>query len=67
MTANRVAEHHHQTFEGIRHFDVDGNEFWLARQLATVLDYSQYRHFQPVIARARDACRNSDQAHRRPF
>lgn len=62
MTANRVAEHHHQTFEGIRHFDVDGNEFWLARQLATVLDYSQYRHFQPVIARARDACRNSDQA-----
>jgi len=29
------------------------------KQLAKVLEYSEYRHFQPVIERAKDACRNS--------
>jgi DNA-damage-inducible protein D len=49
------------TFDGIRHRDENGNEYWLARQLARVLEYSQYRHFLPVLERAREACRNSDQ------
>lgn len=61
MTNKRVAEKHHATFEGIRHFDEDGAEFWLARQLAVVLDYSQYRHFLPVIERAKEACGHSGQ------
>jgi DNA-damage-inducible protein D len=62
MTNKRIAQQHHATFEGIRQFDADGNEFWLARQLAKVLEYSEYRHFLPVIERAREACRNSGQA-----
>jgi len=62
MNSKRVAEHHHTTFESIRHFDEGGAEFWLARQLAVVLDYSQYRHFLPVIERAKDACRQSGQS-----
>ena len=37
------------------------NEYWNARQLAVVLEYSQYRHFLPVIERARQACCNSGQ------
>ena len=61
MTDKSVAQQHHATFESIRKVDDEGNEFWLARQLATVLDYSQYRHFQPVIERAKEACRNSGQ------
>lgn len=60
MTDNKLS-HHHITFENIKHVDADGNEFWLARQLARVLEYSQYRHFLPVIARAREACGNSGQ------
>ena len=59
MANKRVVNEHHQTFESIRQFDEEGNEFWLARQLAKVLEYSEYRHFQPVIERAKDACRNS--------
>jgi len=59
MTEKRIVEQHHETFEGMRQFDADGNEFWLARQLAKVLEYSEYRHFQPVIERAKEACRNS--------
>ncbi len=62
MTEKQIAEKHHATFEGLRHFDEYGNEFWLARQLAKVLEYSEYRHFLPVIERAREACRNSGRA-----
>ena len=60
MTAKRIVKQHHDTFEGIRQLDADGNEFWIARQLAKVLEYSEYRHFQPVIERAKESCRNSD-------
>jgi DNA-damage-inducible protein D len=62
MTDKRIAKQHHATFESIRHFDESGQEFWLARQLAEVLNYSQYRHFLPVIDRAKEACRNSGQS-----
>ena len=61
MTDNRVTRQHHATFEGIRHVGENGSEFWLARALAKVLDYSEYRHFLPVIERAREACKNSEQ------
>lgn len=61
MTSKQVTNQHHATFEGIRHIDEEGNEYWLARQLAVVLDYSQYRHFLPVIERAQEACRKSNQ------
>lgn len=59
MTDQRIVDQHHATFESIRQIDDEGNEFWLARHLAKVLEYSEYRHFQPVIERAKEACRNS--------
>jgi DNA-damage-inducible protein D len=60
MTEKHITEKHHATFDGLRHFDEDGNEFWLARQLGKILGYSEYRHFLPVVERARLACRNSE-------
>lgn len=62
MTRSPVADQHHATFEGLRQLDEAGNEFWLARPLAKVLDYSEYRHFLPVIERAREACAKSSQS-----
>ena len=62
MPDKPIVEQHHATFESIRQFDAAGHEFWLARPLARVLDYSEYRHFLPVLERAREACRNSRQA-----
>jgi DNA-damage-inducible protein D len=62
MTNKRILEQHHATFDGIRQQDEEGNEFWNARQLAVVLEYSQYRHFLPVLERAKEACRNSGQS-----
>ncbi len=62
MIDKRIIDQHHEIFESIRQSDEEGSEFWLARQLAKVLEYSEYRHFQPVIERAKEACRNSGQA-----
>ena len=59
MTEKRIANQHHLTFEGIRQLDSGGNEYWSARKLGKVLDYSEYRHFLPVIERAREACLKS--------
>jgi DNA-damage-inducible protein D len=60
MTEKQIRQHQ-ATFDSIRRQDDGDNEYWLARQLAKVLEYSQYRHFLPVLERAREACRNSGQ------
>jgi DNA-damage-inducible protein D len=62
MTNKHISEQHHATFDSIRQQDNDGNEYWNARQLAVVLEYSQYRHFLPVLERAKEASRNSGQS-----
>lgn len=50
------------TFERIKRTNSAGAEFWSARELARVLEYSEFRHFLPVVEKAREACLNS--AHR---
>ena len=48
-----------QTFEDIKHLTEDGLEFWYARELQTVLEYTQWRNFESVIDKAKIACINS--------
>ena len=48
-------------FEQIKETDENGNEFWGARKLSKILEYSEFRHFLPVIERAKEACLNSEQ------
>ncbi|PTS87325.1 DNA damage-inducible protein D, partial [Flavobacterium sp. HMWF030] len=48
-------------FEQIKEIDEDGNEYWGARKLSKILEYSEFRHFLPVIERAKEACKNSNQ------
>lgn len=59
MTDKRIVEQHHQTFEGIRQFDADGSEFWLARNLQPLLDYAAWDKFGRVLEKAMEACRQS--------
>ena len=47
-------------FEQIKHIDENGIEYWSAREMAKVLEYSEYRHFLPVIEKAKEACANSN-------
>ena len=48
-------------FEQIKVTDEFGNEYWGARQLAKVLEYTDFRNFQSVINKAKEACLNSGQ------
>ena len=56
-----IEKQHNSIFEQIRRIDENGNEFWSARDMAKVLEYSEYRHFIPVIEKEKEACRNSGQ------
>ena len=47
-------------FESIKHTDENGVEFWYARELMVVLEYKQWRRFEQVIERAKEACKNSN-------
>ena len=49
-------------FEQIKEVDENGNEYWGARKLSKILEYSEFRHFLPVIERAKEACVNSNYA-----
>ncbi|MEP7128708.1 MAG: DNA damage-inducible protein D [Chitinophagales bacterium] len=46
-------------FEQIKKLGENKNEYWTARDLSAVLEYSEYRHFKPVIDKAKEACKNS--------
>lgn len=56
---NELSKQHTTLFESIKEIDENGNEFWGARKLSKVLEYSEFRHFLPVIIRAKEACANS--------
>lgn len=47
-------------FENIKHIDENGNEYWLARELQKVLNYSQWRRFDEVMEKARISCQLSN-------
>jgi DNA-damage-inducible protein D len=48
-------------FEQIRRQDNDGSDFWSSRDLARILDYVDYRNFEQVLAKAKQACLKSGQ------
>ena len=53
-------EINYNMFENIKHTDEYGCEYWYARELQTILDYTEWRKFSAVIEKAIMACSNSD-------
>ncbi len=53
---------HGSVFESIKKINEQRMEYWSARELSRIFGYSEYRHFVPVIAKAKDACINSGHA-----
>lgn len=49
----------YQRFEDIKHTTEDGGEYWLARELHPVLEYTEWRNFSKVIDRAMLSCKTS--------
>ena len=52
---SEITTYNEQIFEDIKHINDDGQEYWLARELQTVLDYTQWRRFSDTIERAKTA------------
>ena len=52
--------YNNKTFEDIKHINEFGIEFWYARELMIILEYSKWENFERVINKAKDACKNSD-------
>ena len=48
-------------FEKIKRISEDGYEYWSARDLYKLLEYSEYRHFLPVIDKVREALISLDE------
>ena len=57
--SNEIMRYSEETFESIKHVDEYGHEFWYARELQRVLEYTQWRRFADAIERAKLACSNS--------
>ena len=57
---NELENYTNDTFEGIKHVDGDGTEFWYARELQKVLGYSKWQNFKKIIEKAMISCKNSE-------
>lgn len=56
---NNLEKYSNATFESIKHINEDGVEYWLARELSSVLCYADWRNFENAVFKAMDACKTS--------
>ena len=47
-------------FEEIKHIDENGVEFWYARELMTILEYTNWRNFEKLINKSITSLENSN-------
>jgi DNA-damage-inducible protein D len=58
MPTNDASSGHISPFESIKHTDEYG-EYWSARELAKVLEYTSWQHFAEAVERAKVSCATS--------
>lgn len=58
---NTLPSSPNQNFEKIKKLDENGVEYWEARELMPLLEYTEWRNFTSVIFKAQQACKNSGQ------
>ena len=56
---NDITTYNEKIFEDIRHINEYGEEFWYARELQGVLEYTKWSNFCKVIEKAKIACKNA--------
>ena len=59
MKMDNIKNEEYKTFEDIKHIDENGIEYWYARKLQIVLQYTRWEKFSNVIEKAKNACKNS--------
>ena len=50
---NEIKEYTEKVFEDIKHIDENGVEFWYARELMPILQYSNWQNFEKIINKAK--------------
>ena len=60
MILLKKIDKNNKSFEDIKHIDENGVEFWYARELMPVLQYSNWQNFEKTINKAKMSCQNSD-------
>ena len=53
-------ERNNKSFEDIKHTDENGVEFWYARELMPILQYSNWQNFEKIVNKAKISCENSN-------
>ena len=56
----KKVEKTNKSFEDIKHIDESGVEYWYARELMPILQYSNWQNFEKIIDKAKMSCQNSD-------
>lgn len=49
-----------KNFEDIKHITEDGIEYWYARELMWVMEYTKWENFKKVIGKTMTTCKNSE-------
>jgi DNA-damage-inducible protein D len=62
MDSREIEKKSNETFGSIRKVAGNGQEFWSARELQPLLEYSSWDKFKRVISKAMTACEKSGQA-----
>jgi DNA-damage-inducible protein D len=57
---NELKEYTEKMFEDIKHIDENGDEYWNARELMPLLEYTEWRKFKGVIIKAIINCKSSN-------
>lgn len=56
---NEIKAYTEKVFDDARHIDENGNEYWEARELMLLLEYSKWERFSNAIENAKTACKKS--------
>ena len=56
---NNISNYKETIFDSIKHIYTLGNEYWEARELMPLLEYSKWENFHKVIKSAMIACKTS--------
>ena len=57
---SNIEKYSEKTFESLKHINEYSMEFWYARDLGAVLEYTKWANFLKVVEKAKEACRNSN-------
>ena len=57
---NEIKKYTEKLFDDIKHVDGNGNEYWYARELMPLLEYTEWRKFKGVINKSIINCKGSN-------